>query len=62
MDSKRNELLSGSIGKIAIRSQSLFTGNRNYPEKTKEAMMDDWYLSGDLGFEIEEIFTLLAEK
>ncbi|MFA5275294.1 MAG: AMP-binding protein [Candidatus Omnitrophota bacterium] len=38
------------VGKIAIKSISLFDGYRNNPEKTNLVLKDGWYLSGDLGF------------
>ncbi len=43
-------LPEGGIGEILIRSDSLFDGYRNYPEKTAEVLKDGWYHSGDLGF------------
>jgi fatty-acyl-CoA synthase len=38
------------IGEIIIRSESMFNGYRNYPEKTAKVYKDGWYYSGDLGF------------
>lgn len=44
------ELPEDCVGKIVIKSVSLFDGYRNNPEKTNAALKDGWYLSGDLGF------------
>jgi len=62
IDEKRNELPSGSFGELVIKSLSLFDGYRNYPEKTAEAMHGDWYLSGDLGFEIDGNYFIIGRK
>jgi fatty-acyl-CoA synthase len=62
LDMNRHELPSGSIGELAIKSLSLFDGYRNYPEKTAEAMMGDWYMSGDLGFEIDGNYFIIGRK
>ncbi|HOY32966.1 MAG TPA: AMP-binding protein [Bacteroidales bacterium] len=62
IDNQRNELPSGSMGELAIKSLSLFEGYRNYPEKTAEAMMGAWYLSGDLGFEMDGYYYIIGRK
>ncbi len=62
LDEQRKELPEGSIGELAIKSLSLFDGYRNYPEKTAEAMIGDWYLSGDLGFKIENNYYIIGRK
>lgn len=50
LDKKGGELPEGRIGRVVIKSASLFDGYRNNPEKTEKAVKDGWYLSGDLGF------------
>lgn len=49
-------------GEIAIRSESLFSGYRNYPEKTAEVLRDGWYYSGDLGFELDGYLYVIGRK
>jgi acyl-CoA synthetase (AMP-forming)/AMP-acid ligase II len=49
-DEKDVELPEDNIGKIAIKSISLFDEYLNNPEKTTAAMKNGWYSSGDLGF------------
>lgn len=62
IDTNQNPLPSGIVGEIAIRSVSLFDGYRNYPEKTAEAMSKGWYLSGDIGFELEGNYYIIGRK
>jgi len=62
LDDKRNSLPSGMVGEIAIKSVSLFDGYRNYPEKTAEVMHNGWYLSGDIGFEIDGNYYIIGRK
>lgn len=63
LDEQRESLPAGKVGELAISSVSLFTGYRNYPEKTREVLVDGWYLSGDLGFVHEgECFVIGRKK
>ncbi len=50
VDGDRRDVPPGTVGEIAIQSVSMFSGYRNYPEKTAEVLQDGWYFSGDLGF------------
>lgn len=45
-----SELPEGTVGEIVIKSETVFEGYRNYPEKTAEVLKDGWYYSGDYGF------------
>lgn len=49
-DEKGKELSEDRIGRIIINSVSLFDGYRNDRQRTRHALKDGWYLSGDLGF------------
>jgi fatty-acyl-CoA synthase len=63
IDNSGNALPEGCVGEILIQSESMFDGYRNYPEKTKEALKDGWYYSGDLGFRYEdELFVIGRQK
>ncbi|MBE2281176.1 MAG: AMP-binding protein [Ignavibacteriaceae bacterium] len=63
VDEKRNEVENGAIGEIAITSVSMFDGYRNYPEKTAEVLIGEWFYSGDFGFMIgEELFVIGRKK
>jgi acyl-CoA synthetase (AMP-forming)/AMP-acid ligase II len=39
-----------SIGEIAIQSDCMLTGYFNRPDLTRQAFLDGWYLTGDLGY------------
>jgi len=62
LDDDKNPLPSGMVGEIAIRSISMFDGYRNYPEKTAEVMHKGWYLSGDIGFELDGEYFIIGRK
>ncbi len=62
IDHHKKQLSSGMLGELAVKSLSLFTGYRNYPEKTAQAMMDGWYLTGDLGFEMDGYYYIIGRK
>jgi len=40
----------GCVGEILIKSDCLFDGYYNRPDLTAQAIVDGWYVSGDLGF------------
>jgi len=50
IDGGGEELPDGRVGEILIRSESMFDGYRNLPEKTNEVLKENWYFSGDYGF------------
>lgn len=37
-------------GEVMIRSEGIFSGYHNEPEKTKEVLCDGWFLTGDAGY------------
>jgi len=49
MDENCNELGYGERGEVCARGMTLMEGYYNDPEKTREAIRDGWYHSGDLG-------------
>ena len=63
VDENRFEVAPGSVGEIAITSSTMFSGYRNYPEKTAEVVCDGWYYSGDYGFQNDgELFVIGRKK
>ena len=49
--SESGEILPDAhVGEILIQSDCLFSGYYNRPDLTAQAIVDDWYHSGDLGF------------
>lgn len=59
---KNIDLDEAEIGEIVINSESIFEGYRNYPEKTKEVLKNNWYYSGDLGFMYKDNLYVLGRK
>ena len=63
VDENRFDVAPGSVGEIAITSATMFSGYRNYPEKTTEVLCDGWYYSGDYGFQDDgELFVIGRKK
>jgi fatty-acyl-CoA synthase len=63
VDENRFDVAPGSVGEIAIASATMFSGYRNYPEKTAEVLCDGWYYSGDYGFQDNgELFVIGRKK
>jgi fatty-acyl-CoA synthase len=62
--SDSGEILSdGSVGEIAIRSDTLFNGYYNRPDLTAGAIVDGWYHTGDLGFTLgSELYVVGRRK
>ena len=63
VDENRFDVAPGRVGEIAITSATMFSGYRNYPEKTAEVVRDGWYYSGDYGFQHDgELFVIGRKK
>ena len=63
VDDSGKDLEEGMTGEILIRSDSLLTGYYNRPDLTQKALLDGWYISGDLGFLLEgELFVVGRKK
>ena len=62
VDDAGPDLNDGSVGEIAIRSDSLFEGYYNRPDLTAQAIRDGWYYSGDLGFLLEGELYVVGRK
>ncbi len=62
VDENRNIINEAGIGEIAIKSESMFDGYRNYPEKTAEILKNGWYYSGDLGFKYNDEYYIIGRK
>lgn len=62
INDQRERLPDGTIGEIAIKSVSMFDGYRNYPEKTADVLIGEWYYSGDIGFRWEDDYFIVGRK
>jgi len=56
------DLQEGSVGEIAIQSDSLFQGYYNRPDLTEKVIRDGWYYSGDLGFFLDGELYVVGRK
>ena len=56
------ELSDGNIGEIHLKSDCLFTGYYNRPDLSQEAIVDGWYRTGDLGFQLDGELYVVGRK
>jgi len=64
VDEFRNVLSGDGVGELVVKSVSMFSGYRNYPEKTEEVLdKDGWYYTGDIGFvHGEDLYVIGRQK
>ncbi len=62
VDDEGEDLPEGKVGEFAIKSDSMFDGYRNYPEKTREVLKNGWYYSGDYGFVRDDEYYIVGRK
>jgi fatty-acyl-CoA synthase len=63
IDKYGNEVDGKSSGEIVIKSVSMFSGYRNYPEKTAEVLDNEgWYYTGDIGFQYNDELYVIGRK
>jgi acyl-CoA synthetase (AMP-forming)/AMP-acid ligase II len=56
------EVEPGTIGEVLVRTPMSFTGYRNRPQATAEALRDGWYHTGDLARRDEDGFIYLVDR
>ncbi len=60
---ERIELLPhGELGEIVIRGHCVFKGYLNNPQATREAIVDGWFRSGDLGTKDDDGFITIVDR
>ncbi|MCW2599958.1 MAG: putative fatty-acid--CoA ligase [Frankiales bacterium] len=52
----------GEVGEVAVRGPNVMQGYWNKPEETARALVDGWYLSGDLGRLDEQGYLYLVDR
>lgn len=63
MSPTKIELLPrGELGEIVVRGHNLFAGYLNRPEATKEAVVDGWFRTGDLGTKDEDDYVRILDR
>jgi acyl-CoA synthetase (AMP-forming)/AMP-acid ligase II len=62
LDEERNELPDRQLGEIALRSNCMLTGYYHRPGITAESFHGDWYLTGDLGYRVDDELYVSGRK
>ncbi|WP_313810816.1 long-chain fatty acid--CoA ligase [Glutamicibacter sp.] len=52
----------GELGEIVVRGHNLFAGYLNRPEATKEAVVDGWFRTGDLGTKDDDDYVRILDR
>jgi long-chain acyl-CoA synthetase len=55
-------LPEGELGEIVVRGHALFKGYLGRPEATREAMVDGWFRTGDLGTKSEDAVITIVDR
>jgi acyl-CoA synthetase (AMP-forming)/AMP-acid ligase II len=62
LDEERNELPDRQLGEISLRSNCMLTGYYHRPGITAESFHGDWYLTGDLGYRVDDELYVSGRK
>jgi len=62
VDTNNNQLGTGEVGEILIKSGTVMKSYWNRSEATAETIIDDWFYSGDAGFFDEDGFLFIHDR
>lgn len=62
VDDSNNDLEPGAVGEIIMQSKSIMSGYWNKPEYTKEAIVDGWLHTGDMGYYDKEGYIYIVDR
>ena len=62
VDADMNELPQGTVGDIIFKGDNVMMGYLNRPEATEETIVNDWLLTGDMGYLDEEGFLYIVDR
>jgi acyl-CoA synthetase (AMP-forming)/AMP-acid ligase II len=62
VDEKDNDVEPGTVGEIIAQSDSIMVEYWNRPQETREALIDGWLHTGDLGYYDEKGFMYIVDR
>lgn len=62
VDETGKQLKPGEIGEILVRGQNVMKGYLNQPEETKVSFFNDWFRTGDLGYQDNEGYFYIVDR
>jgi len=62
LDDARRVLAPGDVGEIRIKGPNVTRGYFNAPEESAAAFVDDWFLTGDIGYMDEDGFFYIVDR
>lgn len=62
LDTDGNQVATGEIGEIYLRTPTIFSGYFNDPQKTADAHRDDWFTLGDMGKLDDDGYLYLVDR
>jgi acyl-CoA synthetase (AMP-forming)/AMP-acid ligase II len=62
VDNKGNDVEPGEVGEIIVRSKHIMVGYWHKPEETKEALINGWVHTGDMGYYDDEGYIYIADR
>ncbi len=62
VDDSGNEVPQGEVGEIAIKGHNIMKGYWNRSDATEEAIVDGWFLTGDMAYVDEDGFFFIVDR